>query len=295
MIGANTILVLAGCALFGAVAGATGTFVVARRRALVSDVAGHAALPGVALGFLLGEATGLGGRSPVLLIACATITALLAALCVAPLARLRRLGDDGATVTMLAGSFGLGAALLSIVQSHASGAQGGIQSLLFGSAAAMRAADVALLAVLSLAILVTLAVLARGLAMVAFDEEHARIAGIPVRTLDVTLIGLLVACVVAGLQVAGVVLVVAFILTPAATARLFPSSLYRTAIHAAILGAVTASTGVVASLVFESLPTGSAMTLAAALLFFLVLLLRALHRVRPETPQHKGLASERMA
>ena len=273
-IGANTILVLAGCALFGAVAGATGTFVLARRRALVSDVAGHAALPGVALGFLLGEATGLGGRSPALLLACATITALLAALCVSPLARLRRLGDDGATATMLAGSFGLGAALLSLVQSHASGSQGGIQSLLLGSAAAMRAADVAALAALSLGVLVALALLARGLALVAFDEEHARVAGVPVRALDLALVVLLVACVVAGLQVAGVVLVVAFILTPAATARLFAGSLRTTAVRAAALGATTAVAGVLASLVLDAIPTGSAMTLAAALAFFVALVVR---------------------
>jgi len=273
-IGANTILVLAGCALFGAVAGATGTFVLARRRALVSDVAGHAALPGVALGFLLGEATGLGGRSPALLLTCATITALLAALCVAPLARLRRLGDDGATATMLAGSFGLGAALLSLVQSHSSGTQGGIQSLLLGSAAAMRAADVAALAVLSVGVLVALALLARGLALIAFDEEHARVAGVPVRALDLALIILLVACVVAGLQVAGVVLVVAFILTPAATARLFAGSLRTTAVRAAVLGATTAVGGVLASLVLDTIPTGSAMTLAAALVFFAALVVR---------------------
>ncbi|MDI9404153.1 MAG: metal ABC transporter permease [Limnohabitans sp.] len=278
MIGANTMLVLAGCALFGAVSGATGTFVLARRRALVSDVAGHAALPGVALGFLLGEVTGLGGRSPALLVLCATITALFAALCVAPLARLRRLGDDGATATMLAGSFGLGAALLSIVQSHASGAQGGLQTLLLGSAAAMRTSDVVVLTVLSLIVVATLTVLARGLAMVAFDEEHARVAGVPVRALDFALIVLLVACVVAGLQVAGVVLVVAFILTPAATARLFAGSLRVTALRAAMLGTATAVAGVLASRVLPTFPTGSAMTLAASLVFFTALVLHRKHK-----------------
>jgi manganese/zinc/iron transport system permease protein len=267
-IGANTILVLAGCALFGALAGAIGTFVLARRRALVSDVAGHAALPGVALAFLIGEATGIGGRSPLLLIAGAAITALLAALCVAPLARLRRVGDDGATATMLAGSFGLGAALLSLVQSHGSGAQGGVQSLLLGSAAAMRAHEVLALAVVSLATLAALAVLSRGFALVAFDEQHARVAGVPVRALDLALIVLLVATVVAGLQIAGVVLVVAFILTPAATARLLPGSLRRTAARAAAIGATTAVAGVLASLASESIPTGSAMTIAASIPFF---------------------------
>jgi len=179
---------------------------------------------------------------------------------------------------MLAGSFGLGAALLSIVQSHASGAQGGLQTLLLGSAAAMRTSDVVVLTVLSLIVVATLTVLARGLAMVAFDEEHARVAGVPVRALDFALIVLLVACVVAGLQVAGVVLVVAFILTPAATARLFAGSLRVTALRAAMLGTATAVAGVLASRVLPAFPTGSAMTLAASLVFFTALVLHRKHK-----------------
>ena len=62
--GINTIAVLAGCAHVGALAGAVGTFVLARRRALVADVAGHATLPGVALAFLVAQALGLDGRTP---------------------------------------------------------------------------------------------------------------------------------------------------------------------------------------------------------------------------------------
>ncbi|MFM1868107.1 MAG: zinc transport system rane protein TroC [Planctomycetota bacterium] len=265
--GANTILVLAGCTLFGAIAGVVGTFVLARRRALVSDVAGHAALLGIALGFLAGEALGIGGRSPLVLLIGAAMAAFLAAVLVPPLARLRRVGDDGAIATLLAGFFGLGAVFFSLVQSHASGSQGGLSKLFFGSAAAMTRADLVMLAILSIGVLGALLVCARGFATVAFDEDFARVSGVPVRALDTALTALLVATVVSGLQIAGVVLVVALLLTPAATARLVPCSIRGTAILAAILGGTAAFGGVLASLAVDSIPTGSAMTLVSATMF----------------------------
>jgi len=262
-IGANTLGVLAGCMLFGALAGAVGTFVLARRRALVADVAGHAALPGVALAFLAGEALGLGGRTAWLLLLGGASTALLAAWCVPALARLRRVGPDAATAVVLAGFFGLGAVLFSIVQGHPAGSQGGLRTLLFGSAAAMSRAEVIALTVLALATLALLAAFFRGLTLVAFDEGFARTAGLPVRALDLLLTLLLVATVVAGMQLAGIVLVVAMIITPAAAARLLGGRIGRVTAVAAIIGAATAAVGTLASRAVPGVPTGAAMTLAA--------------------------------
>lgn len=265
--GANTVTALLGCALFGGLAGAVGTFVLARRRALVADVAGHATLPGVCLAFLVGEAFGISGRTPWLLLLGGAITALIASSCVPMLARLRRVGPDGATAVSLAFFFGLGAVLVSVVQAHESGAQGGLRKLLFGNAAAMTTADVRTLTVLALATGALLAACFKEFALLCFDEPYARVLGFPVRTLDLLLTMLLVATVVTGLQVAGIVLVVALILTPAAAARQFHGSLHRVTARAAILGAVSASAGVLLSCVFEDLPTGSAMTLVATAVF----------------------------
>ena len=266
-IGANTLGVLAGCMLFGALAGAVGTFVLARRRALVADVAGHAALPGVALAFLAGEALGLGGRTPWLLLLGGATTALLAAWCVPALSRLRRIGPDGATAVVLAGFFGLGAVLFSIVQGHPAGSQGGLRTLLFGSAAAMGRAEVVALLALATVTLALLIVFLRGLTVVAFDEDFARSAGLPVRGLDLLLMLLLVATVVAGMQMAGIVLVVAMVITPAAAARNLGGRIGSVTAIAAILGAVTAAAGVIASRAVAGVPTGAAMTLAATAAF----------------------------
>jgi branched-subunit amino acid ABC-type transport system permease component len=173
--GANTLGVLAGCMLFGALAGAVGTFVLARRRALVADVAGHAALPGVALAFLAGEALGLGGRTAWLLLLGGASTALLAAWCVPALARLRRVGPDAATAVVLAGFFGLGAVLFSIVQNHPAGSQGGLRTLLFGSAAAMSRGEV-----VALTVLVRATPLGRARRAVAQDPVAATLMGVDV-------------------------------------------------------------------------------------------------------------------
>ncbi len=272
-IGQNTQLALAGCTLFGGVAGAVGTFVLARRRALLADVAGHASLPGVCVAFLIGESLGIGGRTPWLLLAGAAISALLAAWCVPLLARLRGIGPDGAVAVTLSFFFGLGTVLLSSVQSHASGSQGGLRSLLFGSAAATNRGDIIALATLAFAALVVLIALFKEFSALAFDELHAQSLGLPVRTLDLVLMMLLVATVVSGMQVAGIVLVVSLLVTPAAAARAFRGSIGRVTAIGAIIGALSAAIGVILSLRFEELPTGSAMTLAATAIFFVTLLL----------------------
>jgi manganese/zinc/iron transport system permease protein len=182
-------------------------------------------------------------------------------------ARLRRIGPDGATAVVLAGFFGLGAVLFSIVQGHPAGSQGGLRTLLFGSAAAMGRAEVVALLALATVTLALLIVFLRGLTVVAFDEDFARSAGLPVRGLDLLLTVLLVATVVAGMQMAGIVLVVAMVITPAAAARNLGGRIGSVTAIAAILGAVTAAAGVIASRAVAGVPTGAAMTLAATAAF----------------------------
>ena len=267
MIGANTGLALAAGAIFGATAGMVGTLALARRRSLLADVAAHASRPGVCLAFLAGEALGLGGRHPLLLLVGACATALLATWSVPRLARLRGVGSDGAIAVTLSFFFGLGAVLLSLIQSHESGAQGGLNHLLYGSAAATTRADLLTVTAIALAALALVALFFKELAALCFDEQHAAVLGIAVRPLDLLLLGLLVATVVAGMQMAGIVLVVAMMIAPAAAARAIRGSLTVVVSAAAAIGAVSAIAGVLISRAADSVPTGSAMTLVAAGIF----------------------------
>ena len=281
-IGANTELTLAAGALFGATAGVVGTFALARRRSLLADVAAHASLPGVCLAFLAGEALGLGGRNPLLLLVGATLTALLATWSVPRLARLRGVGSDGAIAVSLSFFFGLGAVLLSDIQTHDSGAQGGIDHLLFGNAAATTRADLATIATIAIVCAVLVAIFFKELAALCFDEQHAAVLGMAVRPLDLLLLGLLVATVVAGMQMAGIVLVVAMIIAPAAAARAVRGSMTRVTVVAGTIGASAAAAGVLLSRSMDSMPTGSAMTLVAATVFIASLLV---------TPRRHGAAA----
>lgn len=270
-LGANTSLALCAGALFGATAGFVGTFVIARRRSLLADVAAHASLPGVCLAFLAGEALGLGGRNPLLLLAGAATTAFLATWSVPRLARLQGVGPDGALAVSLSFFFGLGAVLLSGVQSHGSGAQGGLNHLLFGNIAATTHADLWTMIVLTALTALLIGAFFKELTALSFDEQHARVLGIAVPRLDFLLLALLVATVVAGMQLAGIVLVVAMIVAPAASARAFRGSIARVACMAAVLGAAGAVGGVLLSRSVESMPTGSAMTLVGAAVFLATL------------------------
>jgi len=281
-IGANTELTLAAGALFGATAGVVGTFALARRRSLLADVAAHASLPGVCLAFLAGEALGLGGRNPLLLLVGATLTALLATWSVPRLARLRGVGSDGAIAVSLSFFFGLGAVLLSDIQTHDSGAQGGIDHLLFGNAAATTRADLATMATIAIVCAVLVALFFKELAALCFDEQHAAVLGIAVRPLDLLLLGLLAVLVAPRLPVAGIVLVVAMIIAPAAAARAVRGSLTRVTVVAGTIGASAAAAGVLLSRSMDSMPTGSAMTLVAATVFIASLLV---------TPRRHGAAA----
>ena len=268
--GANTVLAMWAGGLFGATAGLIGTFVLARRRSLLADVAAHASLPGVCIAFLVGEAAGIGGRHPLLLMAGASTTALLATWCVPRLARLRGVGSDGAIAVSLAFFFGVGAVLLSAIQTHASGAQGGLNHLLFGNAAATTRADLVTVTVAAAASLLVLAAFFKEFTALCFDEHHAAVLGIAVRPLDLLLLALLVGAVVTGMQMAGIVLVVALIVAPAATARAVRGSMTRVAAIATVVGATSAIAGVLISRESETIPTGSAMTLVATGAFLIL-------------------------
>lgn len=283
MPGANTLAALAGCAMLGAAAGVTGCFVIARRRALVSDVAGHATLPGACLGFLAANALLPDAVAAWAMPACAAATAIIASWATGALARLPRIGSDGAAAVALAGFFGLGAVLLSVVQSHVPAAEGGatigsLRQILLGNAAAMTRADLALVAALALSTCIAAALLFKELAAVSFDEAHARLAGIPARGIDRVLSALTVATVVAGMQVVGVVLVVALLLAPAAAARQLARSSAGMAWTAGALGALAGAAGVAISGALADIPTGSAITLCAFAVFAGAVALRSASR-----------------
>ena len=221
----NTLVVLAGCGLLGLAAGAVGCFALLRGRALVADAVGHAALPGVALGALAAAALGLEARSLPPLLLGAAATGLLGVLAMQALGRTGRIREDAAIAVVLSAFYAAGVALLSVVQAVPEAAQAGLARFILGQAAALRAADVWLAGGIALACVAACLALFRPLASACFDPEFARAQGLRVALLDMALLGLLVLVCVAGLQAVGLILVVALIVLPPASARLWAARL----------------------------------------------------------------------
>lgn len=269
--GFNTTVVMLGAAALGCAAGAAGTFAMLRRRALVSDAVAHGTLPGVAAAFLVAALLGRAPREAGWLMGGAGIAALVSLLAIEWLGRRPRVGPDTATAAVLAAGFGLGLALMSVVQTLAVGSQAGLDSLLFGSAAGMLPGEAQMMGVLAVFVLVVIALLLKEFSAVAFDPDFAATAGLPVARLDALVALVCAVVVVAALPIAGFVLAVALVVIPPAAARFWSDRAGTVVAAAAAIGAVSAFAGAALSAVLKDTPTGPAIVLVAALLFSLSL------------------------
>jgi len=254
--GHNTAIVATGLTLLGAAGGLVGTFTLLRKRSLLADAVGHATLPGIAGAFLLAPLVGLTGRELPLLLAGAVTAAVVALGAIDLLAR-RRIAADAAMAVTLSVFFGIGAVLLSIVQESERGEQAGLRSFLFGSAVGMDRGEATLVAAIAAVALATTLVARRPLATLAFDDEFAGTVGLPIRKLDALLMSLVLAVTIAGLQAVGLVLVIAVLVVPPVTARLWAARVPSMLTVAALAGATTGWIGTALSTVAPRQPTGA--------------------------------------
>lgn len=267
-----------GAALLGLVAGAVGSFAVLRRQSLQGDVVSHAALPGVALAFLLG------GRDPLSFVQGAAVTGLLALVCVRIVTSRTRIPIDAALGGVLAVFFGLGLALMSYIQRHVPGASSSpLDRYLFGQAALIRDSDLRAIAFLGAGSLVVLAIFWKELKLLSFDPDYAASLGRPVRGLDLLLTALIVIAVVIGLKAVGVVLMTALLIAPAAAARQWTNRLGVMVVLAGAFGAIAGAGGTVASHLLSYLPGARTVPTGPTIVLFataVVLLSMAFGRAR---------------
>ncbi|HVW37999.1 MAG TPA: iron chelate uptake ABC transporter family permease subunit, partial [Pirellulales bacterium] len=265
MIAYNTAVVLAGASLLGASTGLVGGFAVLRRRALLGDALAHAAFPGVCLAFLV-----IDRRSLPAMLAGALATGIVGVSLLVGLRRATRIKEDAAIGIVLSVFFGAGLALSRIIQNRASGgSRAGLDSYIFGSAATMRFAELALIAAVAAVCLAVVLLLYKEFKLVAFDMGFARVQGWPAGRLDLLLMGLIAVTVVIGLPAVGAVLIAAMLILPATAARFWTDRLGKLLAISASLGAAAAALGTLISAQVDGLPTGPTIVLvgAAAFLF----------------------------
>ena len=285
----NTRVVVVGVALLGMAAGIVGTFTLLRKRALVSDAVSHATLPGIAAAWLVMVALGGTGKwFPGLLLGAAA-GGLIAVGAVLTLRSVLRLHEDAALGVVLSVSFGIGIALLGLIQQMRRGSAAGLDSFIYGKTASMLSADALLIAVISLILVAAAVLLFKELSLLCFDAPYAATQGFPVALLDALMLALVVAVTVIGLQAVGLILIVALLITPAAAARFWTHDLRAMTVLAALIGAAGGFIGAGLSALVPRLPAGAVIVVTTSAGFVISVLFgtrRGLLRVLVE--RHRG-------
>ncbi|HET9509125.1 MAG TPA: metal ABC transporter permease [Gaiellaceae bacterium] len=256
-----------GSAALGITSGALGTFAVLRRQSLLGDAISHAALPGVALAFLL-----TGSKASLALVVGAALAGFVATLVVIGVVATTRIKYDSALGIVLSVFFGFGLVLLTLIQRRPDASQAGLDRFLFGQAAALLQSDLLTMAILGGIALALMLLAWKELKLLAFDPDFGSSLGFPMRALDVLLTGLLVVAIVIGLQTVGVVLMAAMVIAPAAAARQWTDRLGGVAGLAALFGAAAGVSGALLSAETERLPTGPTIVICATVIVVVSLL-----------------------
>jgi manganese/iron transport system permease protein len=220
---------LAAAAIVGIVCAVIGTFVVLRGLAFMGDAISHAAFPGVVVAYLVGGSLYLG----------AGIAAVTTALAIGVVSRRARIRIDTAIGVLFAGMFALGVFLFSSIEGYV----GDLGTFLFGSLLSIDADDLVALAALAGIVLALVGAFWKELLYATFDPLGAAASGLPVARLESLFLVLVALAIVVSLQAVGVILVVAMLVTPAATGQLLTSRFGRVMAVAAFVGIGSAVVG----------------------------------------------------
>ena len=248
--------------MVGIVCATVGTYVVLRGMAFFGDALAHAILPGIAAGYLIS------GGSQGAVFWWGLGTAILAALGMGAIGKGAHLKEDTAIGIIFAGMFALGIALISTVRSYAVD----LAHFLFGDILGVSPSDIWLIVILGGVVLLTIAALYKELLVLCFDPVLAVTLRLPLRVLNYLLLVLIAVTVVVSLRTVGVALMVAMLVTPAATAYLLTQRLSTMMALAAFFGALSGVVGLYLSY-YVSVASGAAIVLVCTGFFLLAFLL----------------------
>jgi zinc transport system permease protein len=244
--------------------GVMGPFVVVKRITFLAGGIAHAVLGGMGIAHYLGVSPLLG----------ALVAALVAALVIGAVSLKARQQED----TLIGALWAVGMAIGILFISRTPGYNTDLMSVLFGNILMVTPGHLRLMAGLDLALLLLVAVFYKQFQAVAFDEEFARLRGVPVTFFYLLLLCMIAITVVLLIQVVGLILVIALLTLPAAVAGQYVNSLGRMMLIAVLLGALLSMGGLALSY-GPDLPAGATIILLAGAVYLLsTLLARLLHR-----------------
>jgi manganese/zinc/iron transport system permease protein len=263
----NTRLVVLSTTILGTASGLIGTFLLLRKRSLMGDALSHACLPGIGLMFMIMVALGGDGKYLPGLLLGATLTGVGGVVLVLLIRNTTRIKDDAAMGLVLSVMFGLGVAVLGMVQAMPDASAAGLEYFIYGKTASMVMQDFILISAVAATVTIMSLLLFKEFTLVCFDEGYASTQGWPVNWLDIAMLSLVTTVTVVGLQAVGLILIIAFLITPAAAARFWTENLKRMLLLSGIIGAISGWLGSSISALLPRLPAGAVIVVVAAEIF----------------------------
>jgi len=242
--------------IVGIVCAVMGAFVVLKGLAFIGDAVSHAAFPGLVIAYLIGIPLYVGGA----------IAAVSTALAIGVVSRRGNLRFDTAVGVLFAGTFALGVLLFSTIRGYVTDLFG----YLLGNVLGVSETDLVQIAVLGAIVLAVVLVLRKELLYATFDPAGAAASGLPVTRLEYLLLALLGVTIVVSIQAVGIILVVAMLCTPAATAQLLVIRFDRLVVVAVGIAIVSTIVGLYVSF-YGNVASGAAIVLIETVLFAIAL------------------------
>lgn len=247
--------------MVGIICGVIGCFIILRGMSLMGDAISHAVLPGVAISYLLGINFFIG----------AVVTGLLTALGIGFVSQNSRIKNDTAIGILFTSAFALGIILISFLRSSSD-----LYHILFGNVLAVRPSDMWMTLIIGIIVLGAIYLFYKELLVTSFDPTMAAAYGLSTRLVHYLLMTMLTLVTVASLQTVGIILVVAMLITPAATAYLLTNRLSRMIFLSAGFGTIASIVGLYFSFTYN-LSSGASIVLVATALFALVFVFSPRH------------------
>lgn len=236
--------------------GLIGVYIMLRRMSLIGDALAHAVLPGIVIGFMIA------GKSEWVMFLGAVVSGIITSVLIGFLNRNSIIKEDTSIGIIFTGAFALGILLISQLK----GVHLDLSSYLFGDILGVSTGDLILSFTITFVILVCVVLFYKQLLITSFDPTLAITIGIPISVIHYGLMTLLSMSIVTGLQSVGVVLLVAMLITPAATAYLLTKSLKKMLVLSVITAIVASVSGLYISYHFN-LSSGASIVLTSVLFF----------------------------
>lgn len=253
---------LIGAIIVGIICSVVGTYIVLKGMAFLGDALAHAVLPGLAIAYFIG------GTATLPLFWGSLIAGLFTATGIGLITKGGQLKEDTAIGIIFAGMFALGIAIISSVRNYSID----LTHFLFGDILGVSKQDIILAVIIGITVLLIVVLFYKELLVTIFDPTLARTLRIPLRLFQFMLLFMVTLVIVVSFQIVGVALMVAMLITPAASAYMLTNRLPSMMILSAVIGLISSITGLYFSY-YLNIASGAAIVLTCTVIFIVVFLI----------------------